>query len=171
MNDIVDRLRANGPGFGFYDHDPTFDLRQEAANEIERLRSELLTVRLDERNVISKAARDVIWERNRQINVEGWVPAHDDTHVLFEMSRAAAFYALHTAAEVLPEPTQDAPSGRYGLFLTADQAWPPQWDNALWKKPKDARSNLVRAAALIVAEIERLDRAAAATEKKDGDNV
>ena len=33
--------------------------------------------------------------------------------------------------------------------------WP--WNEAAWK-PKDARRDLVRTAALIVAEIERLDR-------------
>lgn len=34
--------------------------------------------------------------------------------------------------------------------------WP--WDREWWK-PKDRRRNLVRAAALLIAEIERLDRA------------
>jgi hypothetical protein len=110
----------------------------------------------------TEAARDVLAERERQKAVEGWTPEHDDTHANFEMARAAAFYALHTAADVLPEPSPEAPSHRYGLFLTADQAWPPQWDHLTWKKPKGARRNLVRAAALLIAEIERLDRASAA---------
>jgi hypothetical protein len=34
---------------------------------------------------------------------------------------------------------------------------PPKWDRDSWK-PKDRRRNLVRAAALLIAEIERLDR-------------
>ena len=110
---------------------------------------------------LSSAANDVLAERERQKNVEGWTPEHDDTHASFEMARAAAFYALHTAADILPEPSSDAPSDRYGLFLTADMAWPPQWDHSTWKKPKDARRNLVRSAALLIAEIERLDRAEA----------
>jgi len=92
------------------------------------------------------------------VDREGWTPEHDDTHIDFEMARAAAFYALHTAAEALPEPSLEAPGDRYSLFLTADQAWPPQWDRITWKKPKDARRNLVRGAALLIAEIERLDR-------------
>jgi hypothetical protein len=38
--------------------------------------------------------------------------------------------------------------------------WP--WEDKWWK-PKDRRRDLVRAGALIVAEIERLDRLAAKT--------
>ena len=106
----------------------------------------------------SSALSYVAAERQRQVSAEGWSAAHDDTHDKFEMSRAAAFYCLHTAADVLPEPDHDAPSDRYGLFLTADSAWPEAWSRHLWKKPKDARRNLVRAAALIIADIERLDR-------------
>lgn len=108
----------------------------------------------------SSALSDVASERQRQISAEGWDAAHDDAHDEFEMSRAAAFYCLHTAADILPEPDVDAPSDRCGLFLTADNAWPENWSRHLWKKPKDARRNLVRAAALIIADIERLDRKA-----------
>jgi hypothetical protein len=113
----------------------------------------------------TRALHDVFHERARQLAIEEWTTDHDDTHVNFEMARAAAFYALHTAAEAMPEPSPDAPSNRYGLFLTADQAWPPQWNVVAWKKPKDARRNLVRAAALLIAEIERLDRLEAAQER------
>jgi hypothetical protein len=127
---------------------------ERQADELTRLRTLLSSSRGEQ-----GALADVLAERHRQMSVEGWSPEHDDTHVNFEMARAAAFYALHTAADALPEPTCGVPSDRYGLFLTADQAWPPEWDHATWKKPKDARRNLVRAAALLVAEIERLDRA------------
>ncbi len=88
MTDIVDRLRAKGPGFGFYDHDPTFDLRIDAANEIERLRA----------GVTSKAAWDVIVERERRTPVDGWVPEHDDEHRNGEMAGAAACYAPRRAS-------------------------------------------------------------------------
>jgi hypothetical protein len=118
-----------------------------------------------ERTADTTAIQDVIAERERQMAIEGWTPEHDDTHANFEMARAAAFYVLHTAADAMPEPSPDAPSDRYGLFLTADMAWPPQWDHATWKKPKDGRRNLVRAAALLIAEIERLDRASSDTRK------
>lgn len=87
-------------------------------------------------------AIEVLGERTRQMSQEGWTLAHDDSHTDGEMALAAACYA----SEVHPDP--DVPP--------AD--WP--WDDEWWK-PKDRRRNLVRAAALLVAEIERLDRAEA----------
>lgn len=89
---------------------------------------------------MSPAASDVLAERRRQISV-GWTLEHDDEHVNGEMAAAAACYAF-TAAR----------SPHY-----IDHIWPWSLD---WFKRKDKRSNLVRAAALLIAEIERLDRAA-----------
>jgi hypothetical protein len=90
---------------------------------------------------LSRAARDVVSERRRQMAVEGWTIDHDDRHALGELARAAVCYAdpLNTERERAP--------GK----------WP--W-GAEWWKPKSRRRDLVRAAALIIAEIERLDRAA-----------
>lgn len=86
------------------------------------------------------AARDVLAERQRQISAEGWTPEHDDEHDVGELSQAAAFYAM------------------YGLsFERGRVVWP--WDES-WLKPGSRRRNLVKAGALILAEIERLDRAA-----------
>ena len=84
-------------------------------------------------NIVSEI-RD---ERYRQIRDEEWSPAHDDTHDACEMADAAACYALGQ-----PEPI-------------IRQLWPWGWQ---WWKPTDKRRNLIKAAALIVAEIERLDR-------------
>ncbi|WP_213761757.1 hypothetical protein [Caballeronia sp. dw_19] len=105
------------------------------------------------------AARDVLAERVRQTTVEGLTPDHDDEHSNFEMALAASYYAIHTAAAVLPEPSGNAPSKRYNMFQHADAVWP--WA-VTWRKPTDSRRNLVKAGALILAEIERLDRAASA---------
>lgn len=69
---------------------------------------------------------------------EGWTPEHDDEHCNEEMACAAASYAI---AEHFPG--------------YAEKIWP--WD-LIWWKPSNARRNLIKAAALIVAEIERLDR-------------
>jgi len=91
----------------------------------------------------SVALADVAAERERQKNVEGWTPDHDDEHECGEMAQAAACYIAHNAAN-LPK------------SIVANY-WP--W-NLEWWKPKDHRRNLVRAGALILAEIERLDRAA-----------
>jgi hypothetical protein len=95
----------------------------------------------------SDALRDVAAERRRQIEAEGWTPAHDDEHGNGEMARAAATYALYDLG---------VPGVEYVSSLD-DEIWP--W-SPKWLKPKDHRRNLVRAAALLLAEIERLDRAA-----------
>lgn len=86
-----------------------------------------------------RANSDVLAERERQKAVEGWTPEHDDAHASKELAHAAACYAIGSR-----------------LYNGID-FWP--WDDKDWK-PKDRRSNLIRAAALILAEIERLDRAA-----------
>ena len=90
----------------------------------------------------TSAMAAVLAERQRQIDVEGWTPEHDDEHDIGELAIAAACYV--TAA---PEGFSDIVQ------------WP--WA-AKWWKPGDPRRNLVKAGALILAEIERLDRAAAA---------
>lgn len=101
----------------------------------------------------SPAVRDVIAERERQKSVEGWTPEHDDEHYRGELAAAGAAYALHGAAHA-------AMGGKRATYSHVAEAvvWP--FDGAWWK-PQDARRDLVKAGALILAEIERLDRAAA----------
>lgn len=101
---------------------------------------------------VSQAAQDVIAERRRQIEKEGWTPEHDDEHVDGEMAAAAACYAImETKASM-----NDALDGE-GRQRTRFP-WPWSWS---WWKPRSHRENLVRAGGLILADIERLDRAAA----------
>ncbi|QKZ90990.1 hypothetical protein [Pseudomonas aeruginosa] len=88
---------------------------------------------------VPQAWLDVQAERRRQITAEGWTPEHDDLYCAAELPRAAAAYILNGANDEAPA------------------IWP---FSAKWWKPRDARANYVRAAALILAEIERLDRAA-----------
>lgn len=92
----------------------------------------------------SAALNDIAAERRRQIEVEGWSLKHDDTHSAGEMSRAAASYALSAG----PEKVSD--------LSLIHKLWPWDWS---WFKPRSKRNDLVRAGALIIAEIERLDRA------------
>ena len=98
-----------------------------------------------------EAARDVLAERERQKAVEGWTPEHDDEHETGELATAARAYVAHAtnyAGHIdAGYRTQEPPS-----------YWP--WARGWWK-PKDRRRDLVKAGALILAEIERLDRAAA----------
>lgn len=90
----------------------------------------------------SRALRDVIQERARQTDQEDWTPEHDDRHTHGELAGAAACYVLTS----VPDWTGRPPIGAL---------WP--WDRAWWK-PTTRRRDLVKAGALILAEIERLDR-------------
>lgn len=90
---------------------------------------------------ISPAAADVLAERRRHITAEGWTPEHDDQYQRNELLWAATSYALNAIRK----------------FNRIPFDWP--WD-ASWWKPTNPRRDLVKAAALIIAEIERLDRAA-----------
>ncbi|WP_230964803.1 hypothetical protein [Burkholderia cepacia] len=90
---------------------------------------------------LTQAELDVITERRRQVEQEGWTPAHDDQYRDHELSCAAGCYAMYTLAY----PAGDPPP-----------AWPWAAD---WWKPTTHRRNLVKAGALIQAAIERLDRA------------
>ena len=94
---------------------------------------------------MSSQIADIKAERQRQI--EGYGPEHDDGHLQGTLARAAACYLARAYVRV------------DGLMRRPPLDWP--WERAAWKPKNDARRNLVRAAALVVAEIERLDRAAA----------
>lgn len=95
---------------------------------------------------MSAAAQDVLAERARQINEKGWLPGQDDTYRKHELAHAAACYAY-------PELTA----------VNGLKVWP--WSESQFKV-RDARQNYVRAAALLLAEIERLDREEALRERQ-----
>ena len=97
--------------------------------------------------VLDAAARhpavlDVLAERVRQVEVEGCTPEHDDEHKDGQLASASASYAV---ASMRPEG-----------FTVAPSLWP--WDLKWWKPTFNRRRMLVKAGALILAEIERLDR-------------
>ncbi|HFQ7146093.1 TPA: hypothetical protein ACHSQ7_005520 [Pseudomonas aeruginosa] len=89
---------------------------------------------------VPQAWLDVQAERRRQVEAEGWTPEHDDLYCAAELPRAAAAYILNGANDEAPA------------------IWP---FSAKWWKPSTARRDMVKACALGLAEIERLDRAAA----------
>lgn len=110
----------------------------------------------------SQAARDVLAERRRQVAVEGWTPEHDDEHIGGSLANAAACYAHHAGIAS----SRIAYGGASAAAIEAIFArrpppvnWP--WIKSCWK-PTGRRRDLVKAGALIIAEIERLDRAAIA---------
>lgn len=88
-------------------------------------------------------------ERQRQAEVEGWTAEHDDEHAEGSLIRAAVCYA----DDARPFMT------RYGVARFA--VWP--WRSTDWKPSGDPVRSLVKAGALIAAEIDRIQRAAATT--------
>lgn len=84
-------------------------------------------------------------ERTRQIEVEKYSAEHDDEHG--DVSLISASVAYSQAAY-----NQSMFGSRADLDHIRVMYWP--WDRRSWK-PKDRRSNLVKSAALIAAEIDR----------------
>ena len=86
-------------------------------------------------------------ERKRQIEGEGWTKEHDAQHKDCELVKAAICYAdpnvyYHQENRIM----------RYRI---PNKFWPKQWD-IHWFKPTDRIRDLVKAGALIAAEIDRL---------------
>lgn len=106
-----------------------------------------------EASKLSTAASDVMSERQRQITAEGWTPESDDEYVSSEMAGAAACYAHHVNARGWV--FKNRPDDYQSEIESSDWPWSPEW----WK-PTSPRRDLVKAGALIIAEIERIDRAA-----------
>ena len=98
----------------------------------------------------TKAIAEVAAERKRQIEAEGWDAEHDDQHDTGGLALAAACYASLAAVQASERTPLDVYAKSESPFR-----WP--WERKWWK-PKNPRRDLIRAAALIVAEIERLDR-------------
>ena len=79
-------------------------------------------------------------ERRRQINSEGYSYEHDDKHNNGELAYVASCYAgrfIHSQSPLPP-------------------AWP--WESQHWKPSDNPIRNLIKAGALIAAEIDRLQR-------------
>lgn len=101
---------------------------------------------------LSKAINDVLAERERQKNIKGYSTDHDDAYEQNELVRAASGYVDHVVGrswvfeDFGPEAYQDD---------DAPEFWP--WADGFWN-PKSPREDLVRATAILIAEIERLDR-------------
>lgn len=96
-------------------------------------------------NSVPQAWLDVQAERKRQVEVEGYHGFRDSHYISYELSKAARAYI---------EVSWHALSG--GLPCKKPESWP--WMAGF--KWSDGRTMLVKAAALTLAEIERLDRAA-----------
>lgn len=97
----------------------------------------------DSKTSIGNVIADIIIERMRQVTDEWWSAEHDDEENYYgELAEAAACYALPDYRAPLPWPWE-----------------PPNYDK---RNKHSRRRQLIIAGALIVAEVERLDRATAA---------
>jgi len=100
---------------------------------------------------VKTGAQLIARERTRGINVEGWTAKHDDIHRNGELALAAncyaemAYYQIGTSFERASH--------------MASRAWP--FEMSWWKPCIDPQDNLIKAGALIAAEIDRLNRAKA----------
>lgn len=86
-------------------------------------------------------------ERQRQISEEGWTAEHDDEHSASELARAATVYACPP---------------RFRTVIQSSRMWPWDWETY---KPGNRISELVKAGALIAAEIDRLQRIGGASQQ------
>ena len=86
----------------------------------------------------NNGAQLITLERARQVNQEGWTQEHDTEHASAELACAAECYLRH----YLKDPK-------------ATMYWP--WEIHWWK-PKDDLRNLIKAGALIAAEIDRIQK-------------
>lgn len=92
-------------------------------------------------------------ERERQVAQEGWTPEHDDQHRNGELAAAAACYAQEAHMDATHSHLNMPPNG-----------WP--WEDRWWKpsatpggsRRQAAIRDLVKAGALIAAEIDRIQR-------------
>jgi len=102
---------------------------------------------------------EIAKERQRQISKEGWSYEHDDEHEDGSLADAAACYAATTRAFK----AEEFAGVGYKPYTAYSDLWPKSWADHWFRPQKSRRRRLVIAAALLVAEIERLDRASAVT--------
>jgi hypothetical protein len=100
------------------------------------------------------ALNEIAQERARQIEVEGFDAEHDDLYVDRSLALAGAAYA---------DAASWAKDKRMVRMAMSEGDAPPSWWPwaKSWWKPTTRRRDLIKAGALIIAEIERLDRISA----------
>lgn len=92
---------------------------------------------------------EIAKERDRQINDEGWTEKHDDTHTAGELASAGAAYAAYAAKKPGHAAMLWPWNGKNGGGYSVPNGYKPELDTI---------RNLVKAGALIAAEIDRIKR-------------
>lgn len=134
--------------------------------ELKLLRSIVTTLTKERDELKTKLTHGVgliAAERQRQISQKGWTSKHDDEHDEGELALAAACYAAGKERTHLIHPL-NSPRGmeEAGYSYTYSEPAPGQitwpWDSEYYKPGDDRICELVKAGALIAAEIDRLQR-------------
>jgi hypothetical protein len=107
---------------------------------------------------LARVLHEIEQERRCQIASKGHTAKSDDGLEGGELARIAGVYALHAGMELARL--------RWPSWSVLRHFWPRELPNF---KPRNPRRNLVMAAALLVAEIERLDRAHANERSSDSE--
>ena len=94
-------------------------------------------------------------ERARQI-ATGFDAAHDDQHTMGELAEAAGCYVCVGGAQIRGSGVEEWPVEMFDGFHDSVLQWP--FEDKAYDPAEHARTNLVKAAALLIAEIERLNR-------------
>ena len=98
---------------------------------------------------LGPGVREIADERQRQVDAEGYSAENDADYKAGELANAALAY-LQVAA-------MDLTAG--GRSHVATRSPPACWPwHRLWWKPRDAHRDLVRAGALIAAQLDAIDR-------------
>lgn len=141
---------VHGPGFGTAEY---LTLRSRLMRDLPAILAELDDARarcerqmeqLQRWSGLSSAVELIAYERRRQVEQGGYTAAHDAGHGPGELLNAGISYAIR--AELANDPHR-IPA------LPPPARWP--WAPAEWSPRDDAVENMVRAAALIAAEIDR----------------
>jgi hypothetical protein len=104
------------------------------------------------RDPVYQLLNDIAVERMRQEEEEGFTLDHDDGQTMAELGRMAASYLLSAASQSIPEHLPI----RQLMYHRAQLIWPTVDVGRPTAHPP--RRALVIAGALILAELERLDR-------------
>lgn len=100
-------------------------------------------------------------ERQRQKSAEGFDCTHDSPYLNSELPRAARSYlnaGMHMTIHTSPDcPVVTDVAQQFADLRKPFRDWP--WDSAWWKPSDDPVRNLVKAGALIAAEIDRIQMA------------
>lgn len=98
----------------------------------------------------SVGVKDLLTERRRQVQEEGHILERDDQYTEGQLAQAASAYAFWA------DPRGARPHDHIDYLNSGPRGlWP--WANKHWK-PTSHRGMLIKAGALILAELERLDR-------------